>query len=92
MLDVLANYGRKAAALLPRLDIRGVKEPVVEVIDERNGELVYCVRLREASWQPFVFAEGKYTVRVSEPEMGKVKELKGVDAKVGNETRMEVMV
>jgi alkaline phosphatase D len=89
--DVLANYGRKGEALLPRLEIRGAKEPVVEVIDERNGESIYCVRLREASWQPHVFAEGKYTVRISDPEAGRVKELKGVEGKARNDATLEVM-
>src|SRR5262245_27104790 len=90
--DVAENYGRKAAAQLPKLEVRGVKEPVVEVIDERNGELVYGLRLKSGSWQPQVFVEGKYTVRVSEPESGKSKEMKGLEAKVGNGERLEVMV
>jgi hypothetical protein len=74
------------------LEIRGIKQPVVEVIDERNGELVYGLRLKSGSWQPQAFAEGKYTVRMSEPETGKVKELKGLEAKTGNEERLEVTV
>ncbi len=90
--DVVENYGRKAAASLPKLDIRGVKQPVVEVFDDRNAELVYCLRLNEGSFQPHVFAEGKYSVRVSEPESGKVKEVKGLEAKAGNAERLEVMV
>jgi phosphodiesterase/alkaline phosphatase D-like protein len=92
MFEVMENYGRKAAASLPKLEIRGVKEPLVEVIDERNGELVCCLRLNRGSWQPGVFAAGKYTVRVSEPESGKVKEIKGLEAKAGNGERLEVMV
>jgi len=39
-----------------------------------------------------VFVEGKYTVRVSEPESGKSREMKGLEAKVGNGERLEVMV
>src|SRR5438045_3695455 len=91
-VEMTDNYGRKEAARLPKLEIRGIKEPLLEVVDERNGELVYCLRLAMASWQPHVFMAGKYTVRISEPESGKVKELKGLEAKAGNEAKLEVVV
>ncbi len=42
--DMLANYGRKAVAQLPRLEVRGINSPVLEVVDESNGELVYALR------------------------------------------------
>src|SRR5262245_2966820 len=90
--EMTENFGRKASAQLPKLEFRGVKQPVVEVIDERSSELVYGLRLASGSWQPMVFAEGKYTVRVSEPESGKVKEVKGLEGKVANDQRMEIVV
>jgi hypothetical protein len=90
--EVMENYGRKAAVSLPRLEIRGVKDPLVEVIDERSGELVYGLRLKGDSWQPGLFAAGKYTVRVSEPESRKVKEIKELEAKAGNAERLQVIV
>lgn len=89
---VLENYGRKAVAQLPRLEIVGVKQPVVEVIDEGSGELMYCLRLNEAQWQPGVFWAGRYTVRVSEPETGKVKEVKGLVAREENGEVVKVEV
>jgi hypothetical protein len=88
--DVLSNYGRKAAAHLPRLDIRGVKDAVVEVIDEASGELVYSLRIAGPSWQPHVFAPGRYTVRISDPDAGKSKELTGLAAMRENKTSLEV--
>lgn len=90
--DVLANYGRKAAAHLPRLEVRGVENPVVEVIDEATGELVYSLRMAGQSWQPHVFAAGRYTVKISDPDGGKSKELPGLMATAGNEEKLEVNV
>lgn len=90
--DVSANYGRKAAAHLPRLAVRGVENPVVEVIDEASGELVYALRIAGQSWQPHVFAAGKYTVKISDPEGGKSKQLSGLMATPGNEAKLEVSV
>jgi alkaline phosphatase D len=91
-IEMLENYGRKPAAYLPRLQISGINNPLVEVIDEAGGELVYCLRLAAASIQPHVFRAGKYTVRVSQPESGKVKELKGVEAAAKNDASVRVTV
>ncbi|HVW36978.1 MAG TPA: hypothetical protein VHB99_06720, partial [Pirellulales bacterium] len=90
--DVLANYGRKAVAQLPRLLVTGVDNPVVEVIDEATGELVYALRMAGQTWQPHVFAAGKYTLKISDPDGGKSKQLSGVMATAGNETSLEVSV
>jgi len=58
------NYGREAAAYLPRLVMSGVVNPVVQVIDEKDGETVYTLRIRGRSWDPKVFAKGKYTIKI----------------------------
>lgn len=90
--DMLQNYGRQAAAFLPRLDISGLDEPVVEVVDQSTGDRVYSLRLNEPSWQPHVFAAGSYTVRISDPETGRSKELRDVAAKPENDSVMRVEV
>lgn len=62
------NDGRKPAAWLPKLNIRGasgdVARPVVQVIDDKTGEILYTLRANEATFQPPVFAAGKYTVKI----------------------------
>jgi hypothetical protein len=73
------NYARKPVAWLPTLNIRGASEPVVQVIEEASGDIVYTLRLSEPRFEPFVFAQGKHTLRVSDPESGKITEMKGVD-------------
>ena len=77
-IDVLTNYGRKVVAHLPALNVTGVKSPVVQVLDEAGKEVLYALRVPPQGFRPPVFAPGKYTLRVSEPETGKVGELKGI--------------
>jgi hypothetical protein len=88
----LDNYGRAAVAYLPRLQVRGGEDPVIEVIDEADGVLVYAFRLAlmGRDWQPHVFKIGKYTIRLSVPESGKSKEIKGIAAAAQNNETLEV--
>ena len=83
------NYGRKAAAYLPTLNIEGQDNPVVQVIDETNREVVYTIRIKGNSFRPKVFKAGSYTVRIGEGD--KVKTLTGVKALApGKEEKMKV--
>ena len=60
------NYGRAAIAWLPTLEVRGAEHPVVEIVDELTGELVYALRIRGQSFRPKVFHTGAYTIHVGE--------------------------
>ena len=91
-VDMLDNYGRKAAAHLPTLHVNGADSPVVQVLREPDGEVVYTLRIAGRSFQPKVFAPGRYTVRVSRPETGRMEEIKGVDALPDNKAALEVTV
>ena len=75
----LDQYARKTTAQLPKLQITGAKNALVEVMDEK-GVLVHAIRVQAREWQPLVFAEGKYSVRVSDPERGKSETLKDLVA------------
>ena len=86
----LENYARQAVAHLPSLEISGVKQPLVEIVDEAGGELVYLLRPKPGPFRPHVFAPGRYTVRVSEPESGKATTLKGLEAKADNRQTLQV--
>jgi hypothetical protein len=72
------NYGRRAAAWLPVLQVTGMVDPVVQVIDEADGEVVYALRIKGTEFRPKVFREGTYTVVVGEPGTARVKTLKNV--------------
>ena len=70
------NYDRKAAAYLPTLEIAGQINPVVQVIDESNNEIVYTLRINGTSYRPKVFNDGIYTIKVGEGKA--IKTLKGI--------------
>jgi len=59
-----ANYGRRAFGYLPTLEIQGAEDPVVTVIDDATGQLVYALRIQGRTFRPKVFADGTYSVRV----------------------------
>jgi len=56
--------GRQPVAWLPELVVEGTPRPVVQVVAEATGEILYTVRARDARFQPPVYASGTYTVRV----------------------------
>ena len=58
------NDGRIPSGWLPDLKIQGQTDPVVQVIDESNREVLYTLRIKGDSFQPPVFHEGTYTVRL----------------------------
>ncbi len=58
------NYSRKPLAYLPTLDFAGASNPVVQVIDESDGEVVYTLRVLGTEFRPKVFRSGSYTIKV----------------------------
>jgi hypothetical protein len=49
---------------LPELVFKGVQDPVVQVIAEATGEILYTVRAKSGRFQPAVYALGSYTIRL----------------------------
>lgn len=74
------NYARKPVAYLPTIEVAGMTSPVVQVIDESSDEVIYTLRINTASFRPKVFKEGSYTIKVGEPETGKIRLLTGLSA------------
>jgi hypothetical protein len=91
-IDLAETYGRQAGAHLPTLNVSGVTDPVVQIVDEANGEIVYTVRMAGQSWRPPVFAPGTYTVKVSDPERRKETVVHGVTAGAGSPVALDVRV
>ena len=58
------NDGRRPVAWLPELVIEGVDRAVVQVIAEVNGEILYTMRARGNAFQPPVYSQGSFTVKV----------------------------
>lgn len=78
------NYGRKAVAWLPQIKVNGTENPVIEIIQEVNNELVYTLRLKGKTFKPKVFSKGNYTIRVSDPDKMIIQERKNISAKIKN--------
>ncbi len=72
------NYGRKALAYLPAIKVSGIVDPVIQIIYEPTGEIVYTIRIKGPSFRPKVFKEGVYTVKVGEPGTEKMKVLHSI--------------
>jgi hypothetical protein len=82
----LDNYNRPPSAHLAELQVAGLRNPVVQVFEEKSGELVYALRLNGQRFRPPVFAAGSYTVIVGEPGTPQVKTLTGLAAATASQT------
>ena len=86
-ISQLDNYGRRAVAYLPTVKLSGMTDPVLQVIDEASGEIVYTLRIKGASFRPRVFRDGVYTLKVGEPGTDKMKTLQGVQSLAPEKSR-----
>lgn len=68
MINQTDNYGRKAAGWLPEVRVEGLKDPVIRVIREYTGEVIYTLRIAGSSFQPKVFEMGNYRIEIGEPD------------------------
>ncbi|MGE0535884.1 MAG: hypothetical protein AB7O68_12970 [Pirellulales bacterium] len=83
------NDGRRPVAWLPELVVEGADRPVVQVVDERTGDIVYTVRAESNRFQPRVYAAGSYTVRLGRerPDLATLANLTaGPRDEVGSQT------
>jgi len=63
-IETDANDGRAVAGYLPELVIEDGSNPVVQVIEEQTGEILYTVRTQGGRFQPRVYSKGKHTVKI----------------------------
>ncbi len=75
-----ADSGLPKGLSLPAIDAQGKVDPVVQVVDEAEGEIVYTYRIQGSDFTPSVRKPGRYTVRVFDPETGEASETTGIEA------------
>ena len=63
-IDYRNNDGRKPIGYLPELVVTGVERPVIQVIHAQTNEILYTIRAPSNRFNPPVYAEGKYTVKI----------------------------
>jgi hypothetical protein len=79
------NDGRRPVAWLPELVIEGTDRPVIQVIAEASGEVLYSIRVRGSRFQPGVYSEGVFTVKVGRDRPDRTS-LSGLKASVDRRT------
>lgn len=63
-IDMNKNDGRTVAGQLAPVALEGVERPVVQVVHEDSGEVLYTIRAPSNSFEPPVYAQGSYTVKL----------------------------
>jgi hypothetical protein len=58
------NYARGAMAWLPTIKVSGCDSPVVQIFDQYLNKTVYTLRINGNQWQPKVFREAVYSIKV----------------------------
>ena len=58
------NDGRQVDGHLPELVFDDAADPVVQVVNEADGDILYTLRVQGNRFRPRVYAPGKYTVKV----------------------------
>ena len=66
------NDGRKPVAWLPELVFKGATSPVVQVVEERSGEILYTVRVPGERFRPRVYSTTPHTVKVGQDKPDRV--------------------
>ncbi len=90
-ISVEDNYGRKASAHLPKLMVKGMTDPVVQVLEMPGEKVVYTRRIRGTAYRPRVFkANAKYSIIVGEPSQKKTKHLKDIRPTKDKNATLEV--
>ncbi|MCK5000873.1 MAG: alkaline phosphatase D family protein [Anaerohalosphaera sp.] len=85
------NFNAAAFGYLPTLKIKGMKDAVIQVINEADNEVVYTIRAEGNTFTPKVFADGRYTVKVGDPDTDKFIETKNLKpTKKPNEKDIEM--
>jgi hypothetical protein len=88
-VDQADNYGRQAMAWLPTVRVEEPTDPVLQVIDETYGDIVYTIRIRGTEHRPKVFRNGRYTLRIGE-QPDRMRTLTGILATEDNQETLDV--
>jgi hypothetical protein len=75
------NDGRQVHGYLHDLEFTDATDPVIQVVQESNDEVLYTLRIQGNQFRPHVYAPGKYTVRAgtNKPNMLALEGLEPVE-------------
>lgn len=73
------NYAREAIAFLPKVKIKGIKKPVIKIVNEKTNQLEYAIRLSCKEFAPKIFDKNiSYTIKVGDPDKNNWKTFKNI--------------
>ena len=74
------NYGRRIMAWLPEVVTQGLNNPVIRIISDNSGEMIYNLRISGNSFQPGVFFYGPFTIEAGDPDTDTWQRAEGIQA------------
>ena len=86
-INQLDNFGRTAVAYLPTINVTGLDNPLIQIIDQENNEIVYTIRINGNSFRPKVFKKGFYTIKVGKIRTEKYSVLNNISSLLHNEKK-----
>ena len=89
-ISQMDNYSREAYGYLPEVHVDGVENAVVEIRNEKTGELVYCLRIKGNEFKPKIFEQGSYRIIVRDPEKDKEEVFEGIKPAKDDKEKIEV--
>ncbi|MDH5382083.1 MAG: twin-arginine translocation pathway signal protein, partial [Cyclobacteriaceae bacterium] len=75
------NYGRKYTGFLPEITVKGISEPIFDVFNEKNEELIYSFPSPEPIFKPGVFENGLYSIHIRDANSSKTEIIKNLTTK-----------
>ena len=86
------NDGRKVAGYLPEYIFSNGENCVVQVIEEDIGEVLYTARSINGRFQPKVYSEGKYTVKIGRelPDMRVFKSIQSSSKSAAGQIKINI--
>lgn len=87
-----ANDGRQVVGWLPELLFEGIVNPVVQVIEQSTGEILYTVRVQGARFQPRVYSQALHTIKMGrdKPDGIAIKGLQPKEKDQAGERRVQL--
>lgn len=86
------NDGRKVAGYLPEYIFSNGENCVVQVIEDDSGEVLYTARSINGRFQPKVYSEGKYTVKIGRelPDMRVFKSIQSSSKSAAGQIKINI--
>jgi len=79
-INVADNYGKIAKAYLPTIKVAGTANPVVQVINQSDNQIVYTLRIKGDTFRPKVFEDGTYSIKVWQGDTEKSKTINDIQS------------